>query len=351
MVDYGIDESFRNWNRECISPPVTIVMPVLNEADFIQQSLAAVLAQDYPADRLEILVIDGGSTDNTRQIAQELLARHPYGRLLDNPKQIQAAGLNVGILAARSDIIVRVDGHTLIEPDYVSTCVRYLQAGIADYVGGRMRPVGTTFVGQAIALATSSPFGIGGSKFHYSDQEQYVDTVYLGAYWRKTFNQIGLYDETFRINEDYELNYRLRQAGGKILLTPAIKSSYFPRSSLSALWRQYFKYGLWKVQTLQKHPASLRWRQAVPPLFVGLLIGSFGAGFFLALFFWLFIAIAGSYLLANLVASTISANRGGWQFSPILPVVFATIHVAWGLGFWYGLLLAPFGSQRQPAGR
>lgn len=323
-------------------PPVTIIMPVLNEAAFIRRSLAAALAQDYPPGRLEILVVDGGSTDGTQRIVQEIIAQtgKPVVKLLHNPRRIQAAALNIGIEAARGDIIVRVDGHTVIAPDYVRRCVQYLVEGRADNVGGLMRPVGTTYVGQAVALATSSPFGIGGSKFHYSEKEQYVDTVYLGAYWRHTFDRIGLYDEAFHINEDYELNYRLRRAGGKILLSPVIHSTYTPRGSLPALARQYFKYGMWKVRTVGKHPASLRWRQTVPPLFVAGLGGSFLAGFGWEPARWLFLLVAGSYGLANLVASGWIAGRRGWQYFPILPLVFAAIHLAWGLGFWWGILQA-----------
>lgn len=291
-------------------------------------------------------MVDGGSTDNTRQIVQELLDNYPNGRLLHNPRRIQAAALNIGILAAHGDIIIRVDGHTIIAPDYVSTCVEYLLQGKADNVGGLMRPVGVTYLGQGVALATSSPFGIGGSKFHYSDREQYVDTVYLGAYWRKTFDQIGLYDEAVNINEDYELNYRLRKAGGKILLSPHIRSKYIPRSSLPALWSQYFVYGRQKVLTLQKHPAALHWRQTIPPLFVSTFFGSILLGFIWKPMRWLYALTAGSYLLANLVASTIAARRGGWRHLPVLPVIFGSIHFAWALGFWYGLLKLPFTAKR-----
>jgi glycosyltransferase involved in cell wall biosynthesis len=320
-------------------PTVTVIMPVLNEAAAIRASLAAVLNQDYPADRLEILVVDGGSTDGTRAVVQELIANRPLVRLLENPEQIQAVALNIGILAAQGEIIIRVDGRTYIAPNYVSQCVHYLIQGKADNVGGLMRPVGTTYVGRGVALAMSSPFGVGDAKFRYSAREQYVDTVYLGAYWRKTFEQIGLYDPSVHINEDYELNYRLRQAGGKILLSPAIKSTYTPRASLPALWRQYFIYGRQKVRTLQKHPESLRWRQAIPPIFVGAFLSILVGGGFWKPFRYLFKLLTGCYLLANLVASTIEARRGGWRYWPVLPLIFATIHFAWGLGFWFGLAL------------
>ncbi|MCB9076455.1 MAG: glycosyltransferase family 2 protein [Anaerolineaceae bacterium] len=320
-------------------PIVTVIMPVLNEAAFIRRSLGAVLAQDYPQDRLEILVVDGGSNDGTGQIVQELLKAWPRSRLLDNPRRIQSAALNIGIQAAAGEIIIRVDGHALIEPDYVKTCVRLLANGEFENVGGLMRPVGNGYVGQGIALATTSFFGIAGSKFHYSNREQVVDTVYMGAFRRTIFDRIGLFDEQLKINEDYEFNYRLRQAGGKILLSPALKSTYVPRHSLGALWRQYFQYGRWKVRMLQKHPTSLRWRQAVSPVFVGAIAGSSLMGLFWQPARWLLAGLTGSYLLASWVASTIAARRGGWRYLPILPIIFATIHWAWGLGFWYSLLL------------
>jgi glycosyltransferase involved in cell wall biosynthesis len=325
-------------------PAITVVIPILNEAASVRHCLEAVLQQDYPADRLEILVVDGGSLDDTPAIVQALLQNRPRARLLDNPRRLRSAGLNVGILAAQGEIVIFVDGHTLIAPDYVKACVRCLVEQKADNAGGGMRPVGTTYTGQGIALATSSRFGVGNSKFHYSNQEAYVDTVYLGAYWRKTFDQIGLYDETLQINADYELNYRLRQAGGRILLSPTIRSTYIPRSSLMALWRQYFRYGRGKVDTLHKHPASLRWRQTVAPLFVATLLGSLLLSSFAKPARAVLGAATGSYLLANSIASTIAASRGGWRYLPLLPLVFAIIHIAWGLGFWWGvgsLYLAP----------
>ena len=332
MVGFGINMR-DSW------PVVTVIMPVLNEAAFIRKSLGAVIAQDYPRDCMQILVVDGGSSDETRQIAQELLNDDPKSGLLHNPRRIQSAALNIGIQAASGDIIIRVDGHTLIEADYVRNCVRLLASGEFDNVGGPMRPVGQTYVGQGVALATTSKFGIAGSKFHYSEREQMVDTVYMGAFRRTIFDRVGLFDEQLKINEDYEFNYRLRQAGGKILLSPTLNSSYVPRQSLGALWRQYFQYGYWKVRMLQKHPVSLRWRQVIPPLFVGTVIVSGVMSLLWRSFRWLFMGITGSYLLANCVASTIAARRGGWRILPVLPMIFATLHVAWGLGFWYGLLL------------
>lgn len=327
-------------------PRVTVIMPILNEAATIRKTLTAVLAQNYPADYLEILVVDGGSTDGTRAMVEDLIEPHAHAHLLANPHRLQSAALNIGIQAAQGEIIIRVDGRTLIAPDYVETCVKLLEQKKADNVGGLLRPCGQSFVGQAVALATGSPFGIGGSKFHYSEREQVVDTVYLGAYRREIFDQIGLYDESLAINEDYELNYRLRRAGGKILLSPVIQSTYFPRSSLPALGRQYFRYGLWKARVLRKHPASLHWRHTVAPLFVATWGVSFFVGLKQVLARHLFVLTITSYLLANLIASTIVAIRGGRRYLPLLPLIFAIIHVAWGVGFWWGLLLTFIAGRR-----
>lgn len=318
---------------------MSVVIPMRNEGDHIRPCLEAVLGQDYPADRVEILVVDGRSDDNSREIVAEYIQQHPHLHLLDNPKRTTPSALNIGIKAARGQYIVRVDAHTVIAPDYVRRCVELLETTAAGNVGGRMLPVGKSFFEQAVALCTTSRFGMGDSRFHYDTREQYVDTVYMGAFRRELFDKIGLFDESLIRNQDYELNYRIRKAGYKILLSPNIISHYTPRSSLTALWRQYFQYGRWKVCTLQKHPASLRWRQTVPPLFVAGLVGSLLAGLAWPPAWWLFGGVAGAYLLANLVASTISARRGGWRYLPVLPLVFAIIHIGWGLGFWWGIIL------------
>jgi len=317
---------------------VSVIIPMRNEGDHIRPCLEAVLAQDYPTAYMEILVVDGRSTDNSRRIVAGYAQQYPHLNVLDNPRQNTPAALNVGIRAARGKYVIRVDAHTIIAPDYVRQCVDLLEKTEVANVGGRMQPVGQTYVGQVIALSTTSPFGIGDSKFHYDSRAQFVDTVYMGAFRKEIFDQVGLFDETLIRNQDYELNIRIRKSGGKILLSPKIISHYTPRSSLLALWRQYFQYGRWKVRTVRKHPQSLRWRQTVAPLFVAAVLGSLLLAFFWTPGQWLFALVIGSYLLANLVASTIAARQGGWAYLPVLPLVFAVIHFAWGLGFWYGVL-------------
>src|SRR5690606_22643995 len=194
-------------------------------------------------------------------------------RIFPNPERIQSAGLNIVIPQAQGKYVIRIDGHTIIAPDYVRRCVELLEETGAHNVGGAMDPAGITPMGKAIAAAGKSPFAVP-SAFHVSSTPQFTDTVYLGAWPRQVFDQVGLYNTKVGVNEDYELNYRIRQAGGKIYFSPEIKSVYYGRQTLSALARQYFRYGKSKVKTLANHPKSLRPRQLIAPVFVaGLMLG------------------------------------------------------------------------------
>lgn len=323
-----------------ILPFVSIIMPIRNEAAFIERSLGAVLAQDYPADQLEVLIADGMSTDETRAIIQRLVARHPQVsvRVIDNPGKIVPTGFNAALAEARGEVIVRVDGHTVIAPDYVLECVAALQQSGADNVGGKMAAVGVTPLGQAVALATSSPFGVGGARFHYSDREEWVDTVYMGAWPRHVFEQLGGFDPELVRNQDDEFNYRLRAQGGRILLNPRIRSQYYNRTSLRSLWRQYYQYGFYKVRVLQKHPRQMRPRQFVPPVFMIALI----CGGVLSIFskpvavFWGSIVVL--YVTANILASFYVAKQSGWSHLIFLPIIFFILHSSYGLGFLHGLV-------------
>jgi GT2 family glycosyltransferase len=192
------------------------------------------------------------------------------------------------------------------------------------------------YFGEAVALATSSPFGVGGARFHYSQKEEWVDTVYLGAYPRRVFEQIGLFDEEMVRNQDDEFNYRLRARGGRILFSPHIRSHYTCRDKPRKLWLQYFQYGYWKVRVLQKHPRQMRWRQFVPPVFLVALLGA--VGLVVAGMLWPLMLVAGSYLLANLAASLWTASRAGLRYLPVLPLTYAILHFAYGAGFLSGLV-------------
>jgi len=320
-------------------PLVSIILPVRNESGYIRQGLQAILTQDYPSDRMEILIADGMSTDHTRQIIQELAALHPEIsiKIIDNPGEVVPTGMNLALRQAKGGIIIRVDGHTIIAPDYVRRCVEALQNSDAENVGGRMNAVGLNFFGKAVALATSTPFGIGNGRFHYSDQEEWVDTVYMGAWPRAVFDKIGVFDEELVRNQDDEFNYRLRAAGGRVLLSPMIKSEYTVRGTPGQLWRQYYQYGFWKVRVLQKHPLQMSLRQFVPPSFVLALLLSLWL-FLFAKFDFLGLIVPAMYLAVNPLASLWTAARRGWKYFPMLPIVFAILHLSYGTGFLVGLV-------------
>jgi len=309
-------------------------MPIRNEAEFIARSVSAVLNQDYPAEKMEIIIADGMSDDATIDLVCWLPGLERL-RIISNPRRFQASGLNRAIELACGEIIVRVDGHAIIAKDYVRQCVETLLQTGAQNVGGHIHPVGLSATGKAIAAASVVPFAVP-SAFRSGRSAQYTDTVYLGAWRREVFEQVGLFDETFEVNEDYELNYRIRHAGGGIFLAPIICSEYYGQQSFKPLAQQYFRYGCWKPRTIRKHPASARLRHLVAPIFVGFLI----AGILLAPIFALarvcWFSILFFYLLMNLSISVAVSLRNAvpvWR----LPIVFLIIHLAWGIGFWVGV--------------
>ena len=256
-------------------PVVTVIMPIRNEANFIARNLGSVVAQNYPSNRMEILVVDGQSEDGTREILGELVRQHPNHkiRVLNNPKLIFSTGFNIGLLQARGEVVIILGGHTEIASDYVRRCVGYLSCRQdIDCVGGFMETVADTYSGQVIALAMSSSFGVGGVAFRTRpSRSMEVDTVAFGAYRRAVFDKCGIMDEEMVRNQDDEFNYRVREKGGRILLVPDIHVRYYSRSSARFLWGQYFQYGYWKVRVMQKHPRQMQLRQFVPPIFSGFI--------------------------------------------------------------------------------
>jgi glycosyltransferase involved in cell wall biosynthesis len=320
-------------------PLVTVIMPVRNEAAFIGRSLGAVLAQDYGLDRLEVIVADGMSTDGTREAVYAMQKPGAAVRLIDNPGRIAPTGLNAAMAHARGQIIVRVDGHCEIAPDYVRRCVERLRQDHVDGVGGPLETVGQTPQARVIAVATSSPFGVGGSAFRtIRHKTLMVDTIAFPAYRRSTIERAGPYDEELVRNQDDEYNYRLREMGACLLLAADVRSRYYSRGTLGLLWRQYFQYGYWKVRVMQKHPRQMRLRQFVPAALVAALLVTLVTGPWIALSRWLTLLLIAAYLAANLSASTLAARRHGWWMLPWLPLAFAALHFAYGFGFLAGLI-------------
>lgn len=319
-------------------PLVSVILPVRNEEQFIQRCLSSVLSQNYPADRMEVILVDGRSDDNTQTLARRSFAGSTLHTcmILDNPLRNTSAALNLGIRAALGEVIVRVDGHTLLAEDYVTRCVRALAETGADNVGGPMRAVGETTIARAIALATGSPFGVGNARFHYAVTPGWVDTVYLGAFRHSVFERIGLFDTELVRNQDDEFNFRLIRAGGKIWLDPEIRSTYSARASLPALTRQYFAYGFWKVRVIQKHGRPASWRHLVPPAFVAVLVLAAFLSALLDSFVPLALVVL-PYLFVALAASFLVARASGWRYFVSIPFAFAAMHLAYGFGFLAGI--------------
>jgi len=320
---------------------VSVIMPVRNEAGFIERSLGSVLKQDYPADLMEVIIADGMSSDGTREVVSRLIEDNGCFsiRILDNPKLIFPTGFNIGLKNAKGEVIVMLGGHTEIARDYIRQCVHYLNRQGVDCVGGPIETIAETEIGQAISFGMSSIFGVGGVAFRTQmNRLKEVDTAAFGAYRHSAIERCGIMNEEMVRNQDDEYNYRLRKKGGKILLAPDLHSRYYSRSSLRSLWQQYFQYGYWKVRVLQKHPRQMRLRHFVPPTFVGALLGSALLAPFFESIRILLTLIAGSYVAGNLLASGQIAWSKGWRHFPLLPIVFVILHLSYGSGFLVGLV-------------
>lgn len=319
---------------------VSIIIPCRNERNFINACLDSIIAQDYSKEKIEVFVVDGMSDDGTKEIVKEYIDRYQFINILDNSKKIVPTALNIGIQNARGDIIIRIDAHNIYEKDYVSKCVKYLQEYDVDNVGGIWvtLPANDTLLAQSIAFALSHSFGIGNAYYRIGSKEpKYVDTVPFGCYKREVFNKIGVFDEDLVRNQDDEFNLRLIKNGGKILLVPDIVSYYYARESLSKLWRMNFQYGYFKPLVAMKVGGVFTWRQLIPALFVGSLVVSGILTLILKPFLLLFLLLIFLYLSANIIASGLIALKKGLKYIFTLPIVFATLHFSYGIGYLKGI--------------
>jgi succinoglycan biosynthesis protein ExoA len=320
-------------------PFVSVIVPVRNEAAFIASTLSQLLAQQYPAGRFEVLVADGCSTDDTRTIVHAWMAEYPHLRLLDNPNRWSSAGRNVAIRAARGDIILLIDGHCQIANDhYLADLVDAFARSGADCVG-RPQPLevsGATSLQRAIAAARSSPLGHHPASHIYSGEEAFVPPQSVAiAYRREVFERIGLFDETFDACEDVEFNHRAARAGLHCFFSPRVQVHYHPRGSLAGLFRQLVRYGRGRVRLLRKHPETASAPGFVPAAFLAGLV----AGPLLAVLVpplaWIYGGVLLLYALILLLGSLRCARQQrDLRLLPLLPLVFATIHLAAGTGVW-----------------
>jgi glycosyltransferase involved in cell wall biosynthesis len=318
-------------------PTVSIIIPCRNERGHIEACLRSILAQESPPGGFEVIVADGMSEDGTGAILKQLAHEDSRIRVVDNPGRIVSTGLNMAIRAARGQIIVRMDAHTEYASDYIRQCLAVLQETGADNVGGPARTKSRGYWQSAICAGYHSAFAVGGARFHKVEYEGEVDTVTYGCWPRKVFDQIGFFDEELVRNQDDEFNLRLTRMGGKIWQSPRIKSWYRPRESLGSLFRQYLQYGYWKVRVIQKHKIPAALRHLVPGLFVGSLSVLALVSLWWRPAAWGWLGLVGMYGACNVVASCLTAARREWKLFPLLPLVFACYHFAYGCGFLHGI--------------
>ena len=318
---------------EGTAPLVSVVVPAFNEEAAIEACLDSICGQDY--ERLEVIVVDGASTDTTVGRVAAYATKDPRVRLIHNPDRIIPVSLNRAVEAARGEFLVRVDAHAAIPRDYVSRCVLHLMSGRWCGVGGRKNGVGRTTQGRAIAAALASPFGVGASKYHYGEEPQIVDHVPFGAYPLSIVRQLGGWDERLAVNQDFEFDFRVRSSGREILFDPALSIDWECRQTLRDLWKQYFRYGRGKAKVVAIHPSSARLRHLAVPAYVLALLVAFA----LAPVSPVVLAAVVSPYVAFLATGTLITSRrvGTIGVAVLLPLTFAVMHLAWGLGFLRGI--------------
>lgn len=325
---------------------VTVVVPARDEEAAIGDCLDSILAQTHQ--RLQVIVVDGASRDDTARLVKERARDDARVELLHNPRGLIPISLNLALAAARGRWLVRVDAHAAVPPDYVASAVRHLATGRWGGVGGRKDGVGRTTAGRAVAVAMASRFGVGNSAYHYATEPQVVDHIPFGAYPVELARELGGWDERLAVNQDFEFDYRVRQAGHQLLLDPALVIDWECRQTIRGLLRQYHRYGRGKVAVARLHPSSVQPRHLAAPglvacLAVALLALVSGRRRVAA-------CLVAPYLV-GLSGATLATARelADGPARARLPLAFAAMHLGWGLGFWRGVLETLLG--RSPAGR
>ncbi len=322
---------------------ISVIIPIFNEAKYIKECIRSVLAQDYPQEQMEVLFVDGMSTDGTRAIVEQYAKQYPFIQLLDNTKRIVPTAMNIGIPAAKGDIIIRLDAHAIYPNNYFSVLVKQSDALQADNVGAVVRtlPAKDTPICQAIAIALSHPFGMGNSYFRIGvSQPTQVDTVPFGCYRKEVFKKIGFYDEELVRNQDDELNARLIQHGGKIYLLPEIVIDYFARDTIGKTARMFYQYGLYKPLVNKKLGAPATLRQFVPVGFVlGIIFGAILSIF--VPYLWIaYVSVLALYVLIGAIIGTKNTTKTtSFLQICLLPCIFTAVHCSYGIGYLHGIWL------------
>ncbi len=323
---------------------VSIIVPCRNEEEFITACLESILANDYPKDWLEILVVDGMSEDGTRWLIESYAQKYSFIRLLDNPRKITPVALNIGISHATGQIIMRMDAHATYEKDYISKCVHALENHGADNVGGiwRIIPRSDSIVGKAIVRSLSHRFGIGNAYYRLANSKEprWVDTVPFFCCTRDVFDRVSLFNESLSRGQDMEFNLRLKKAGGRTLLVPDIVSYYYARSDMKSFWKHNWSNGVWAILPFLYSPVMpVSWRHLAPLAFVSGLIGSGLLAFVLPVGLWMLLGVSGAYVLGNLAASVqVAIRQKDLRYLLVMPVIFSSLHLGYGLGSLWGFI-------------
>lgn len=320
-------------------PFVSVIVPIRNERDFIEPCLRSLLDGTYPRDRMEVLVVDGGSDDGTLDVVQRLASEDSRIRILDNPLRFAATGWNVGIQNARGELLTRVDGHARVAPDFLERSVEALLAHPDAWcAGGPVRTVGTNFIGNVIGAAMSVPVGAGDAAYRLGTIEGYVQTILFGTYHKWVFDRIGLVDPTMTRTEDDDLHIRLRAAGGKMFITPRVQSTHYARGSLRQAARQYYQYGYWRIPVILKHGRPDTVRQIIPLLFVIAWIVLIVAALLWHPAAYALAGFTGLYLLALLAGAVMAIRARGLKAGIATPIVFPVLHFSYGIGSLWSLI-------------
>ena len=320
-------------------PTVSVLVPVCNEADFISRCIQAILDNDYQSELVEVLVLDGASTDGTTEMVKAMVESGLRVQMISNPRRLVSHAMNLGIQAAKGEIVIRVDGHAIISPNFITLCVdSLLKHPEAWCAGGPVTTISTNIVGRAIAGAMSSPVGVGNAMFRLGDYEGPVDTLAFGAYWRWVFERIGGFDEELVRNQDDELNLRVIQGGGVIYMNPQIRSHYYARSSFRKLTKQYYQYGFWRVRTIQKHRKPATIRQIVPLAFVLTYALLFFVSPLLKIALLGFLTLNIIYLFTLLGGAIFVGRRLGMAQLPLVAWSYVLMHFGYGIGCGVGII-------------
>jgi len=321
----------------------SVIVPCYNEETTISLLLEALSQQTYPISQLEVIIADGLSNDLTRKRIVDFLNDHKdlKVKIVDNPKRTIPAAVNIAVQHSSGVFIVRLDAHSIPEPTYVELCVNALMDQKADCVGGvwKIAPGDGSWMARSIAAAAANPVAVGDAHYRFTNKAAYVDTVPFGAFRKDLFIELGGFNENLLSNEDYEFFTRIRKNTGRIWLDPAIRSTYFARSDLRSLSRQYWRYGFWKFQMLQQFPDTLRWRQALPPMFVLTILSLAFLSLFDNIFLWVLLGLLTFYFLILIAASIkTSILRKDISLLVGMPLAILCMHVSWGSGFLYSII-------------